>query len=74
MEEKLNIIREEHTGYILLKIEGRIDGYWSKHLEEYLDDTLRSGNYSIALDLRGVNYMSSLGIRVLVKYKKLSHQ
>lgn len=74
MEDKLNIIREEHTGYILLKIEGRIDGYWSKHLEEYLDDTVRSRSYNIALDLRGVHYMSSLGIRVLVKYKKLSHQ
>lgn len=74
MEEKLNIIREEHADYILLKIEGRIDGYWSRHLEEYLDNSLRKGNYNIALDLTGVNYMSSLGMRILVKYKKLYQQ
>ena len=74
MEEKLNIIQQEHTEYTLLKIEGRIDGYWSKQLEEYLDNSLRTGKYNIALDLTGVNYLSSLGIRILVKFKKLYRQ
>ncbi len=74
MEEKLNIVQEEHTEYTLLKIEGRIDGYWSKQLEEYLDNALRAGKYNIALDLTGVNYLSSLGIRILVKFKKLYRQ
>lgn len=74
MEEKLTIIPEEHKDFTLLKIEGRMDGYWSKQLEEYLDNALRTGIYTIALDLTEVNYMSSLGIRVLVKYKKLYRQ
>jgi anti-anti-sigma factor len=74
MEEKLTINPEEHKDYTLLKIEGRMDGYWSKQLEEYLDNALRTGIYNIALDLTDVNYMSSLGIRVLVKYKKLYRQ
>lgn len=74
MEEKLNIVAEEQPDYTLLKIEGRIDGYWSKHLEEYLDNALRTGIYNIALDLSGVHYMSSLGIRIMVKYVKLYRQ
>jgi anti-anti-sigma factor len=74
MDEKLNIVQEEHKDFILLKIEGRIDGYWSKHLDEYLDNMLRTGSYNIALDLSGVYYMSSLGIRILVKYVKLFRQ
>jgi anti-anti-sigma factor len=74
MNEILNIVREDHPGHILLKVEGRIDGYWSKQLEEYLENMLRSGNYNVALDLTGVNYMSSLGIRILMKYKKLYGQ
>ena len=74
MEEKLNIVNEQQHDYILLKIEGRIDGYWSKHLDDYLDDFLRKGNHRAALDLTGVNYLSSLGIRILIKYAKLYKQ
>jgi anti-anti-sigma factor len=74
MKEILNIAREGRPGHILLKVEGRIDGYWSKQLEEYLEDMIRSGNYNVALDFTGVNYMSSLGIRILMKYKKLFGQ
>ena len=74
MEQILNIVSEENDDHVLLKIEGRIDSYWSKHLEEYLGNMLRSGNYNVALDLRGVFYMSSLGIRILMKYKKFYRQ
>ncbi len=74
MEEKLDIVREESDEYSLMKIEGRIDGYWSKHLDEYLGDMLNAGSYNVALDLRKVQYMSSLGLRILLKYAKLYHQ
>ncbi len=71
MDEKLSILPDEKEAYTLLNINGRIDGYWSKLLEEYLENSLRSGSYNIALNLKGVHYMSSLGIRILVKYAKL---
>jgi anti-anti-sigma factor len=74
MDEKLNITRDIQPDNILLNIEGRIDGYWSKHLDEYLEKELREGNYSLALNLTGIHYLSSLGIRTLVKYTKLFHQ
>jgi anti-anti-sigma factor len=47
-----------------------MDGYWSRHLDEYLEDQLRSGAEQISLHMEGVSYLSSLGIRVLVKYTK----
>lgn len=74
MEEKLNITCEEQKDHILLKIEGRIDGYWSKQLDEYLEDTLRAGNHKVAVDLENVNYLSSLGIRILIKHATLFRQ
>lgn len=74
MEERLNIVSKPQDGYILLKIDGRIDGYWSKHLDDYFDDFLRKGNHRAALDLTKVHYISSLGIRILIKYAKLYKQ
>ncbi len=74
MEEKLSIVREERPDCTLLKIAGRLDGYWSRLLDEYLDNLLKTGEYNVGLDLVGVHYMSSLGIRILIKYKKLYQQ
>ncbi len=71
MDDKLIINREPKPGYLLLRISGRIDGYWSKLLDEALDSALREGDHNIALDLEDVDYLSSLGIRVFVKYVKL---
>jgi len=71
MDGKLIITREEKPGYISFNLEGRIDAYWSKYLDEALDNALREREYNIALDLRLVEYLSSLGIRSLIKYAKL---
>jgi anti-anti-sigma factor len=74
MAEQLDIVREESDEYSLLKIEGRIDGHWSRYLDGYLDDMLQAGTYSVALDLRNVHYLSSMGIRIMMKYAKLFRQ
>jgi len=71
MEEKLVITNETKQGYLLLHVSGRIDGYWSKMLDEALDSAIRAGDQNIALDLEEVEYLSSLGIRIFVKYVKL---
>jgi len=71
MDEKLVITRESMPGYMLMHITGRIDGYWSKLLDETLDAALREGEHNIALDLENVIYLSSLGIRIFIKYSKL---
>lgn len=70
MDDKLLITREDSPEGLLLHLEGRIDGYWSKQLDEYLDEALRAGHDRIGLNLEKVEYLSSLGIRILVKYVK----
>jgi anti-anti-sigma factor len=60
-------------GFIELRAKGRLDGYWADHLSKALDDVMRQGDHRIRLNLSEVDYISSLGIRVLVQYyKKLS--
>ncbi|MCK9627062.1 MAG: STAS domain-containing protein [Bacteroidales bacterium] len=72
MDGKLNIIREERPGHILFRLEGRIDAYWSKYLDEALDNAFREREYNIALDMGNIEYLSSLGIRSLIRYAKMA--
>jgi hypothetical protein len=51
----------------------RSDGYWSDHLPKALEEIVRQGNHRIRVNICEVDYITSLGIRVLVLfYQKLS--
>jgi anti-anti-sigma factor len=67
-------IRKQRIGDVLeLEIQGRLDGYWADHLSQSLDDVVREGTRNLRLNLSGVSYLSSAGIRVLVRaHKQLS--
>ena len=67
-------IRKQRIGDVLeLEIQGRLDGYWADHLAQSFDDAIREGARSLKVNLSGVNYLSSAGIRVLVRaHKQLS--
>lgn len=51
-----------------LKVKGRLDGYWADHLAKALEEEIRRGSHHLMLDLSEVAFLSSAGIRVLVKY------
>jgi anti-anti-sigma factor len=51
---------------IELHAAGRLDGYWSEHLTKALDELLRNGEDQVCLRMEQIDYISSLGIRVLV--------
>lgn len=53
-----------------LAVTGRLDAYWADHLSKALEEAVRSGAHRIRVDLAGVAYMSSVGIRVLLKFYK----
>ncbi len=62
-------ITEHRTGETLeLQITGRLDSYWADPLARRLEEVIREGAHHLRLDLAEVAYMSSAGIRVLVKY------
>jgi anti-anti-sigma factor len=53
-----------------VKVSGRLDGYWTDHLRSNLEELIRGGAHRIALDLAGVDYISSSGIGLLVLIHK----
>jgi anti-anti-sigma factor len=62
-------ITEHRTGATLeLRIKGRLDSYWADPLARRLEEVIREGAHHLRLNLAEVAYMSSAGIRVLVKF------
>ena len=53
-----------------IKVQGRLDAYWADHLAASLEDSIRQGSHHLRLNLAGVDYLSSAGIRVLLKFYK----
>src|SRR4030095_11444381 len=53
-----------------LRVKGRLDSYWADPLAHRLDEVIRGGIHQIILNLSEVTYLSSAGIRVLVKFYK----
>jgi len=51
-----------------LKVKGRLDGYWADHLAKSLEEEIHRGSHNLLLDLSEVVFLSSAGIRVLVRY------
>ncbi|WP_269543084.1 STAS domain-containing protein [Cerasicoccus fimbriatus] len=67
---KIETIKE--GGFTRLIMDGRFDASWCDHLRSVLDETIRRGEHHLQLDLAEVHYLSSAGIRLLLKtYKQL---
>jgi anti-anti-sigma factor len=49
----------------LVRLTGRLDGEWSRHLADTLDELLRDGLRSVVLEMSQVEYVSSPGLNVL---------
>jgi anti-anti-sigma factor len=64
-------ITEYRTGDILeLHITGRLDSYWADPFARRLEEVIREGVHHLRLNLAAVEYMSSAGIRVLIKFHR----
>jgi anti-anti-sigma factor len=66
MGTQMEIVRRPQGEDLELVVEGRLDGYWSQHLATAVDEALREGTHHLRLNLSGVSYISSAGIRVLL--------
>jgi anti-anti-sigma factor len=68
----MDITSRKDGDFLELTAKGRLDGYWADHLSRALEDHMRRGSDRIRLNLSGITYISSMGIRVLVLfYRKL---
>lgn len=54
----------------LVKATGRVDSGTAPQLQDTLNKITEDGRYKIVIDLDGVDFMSSAGLRVLVNTQK----
>jgi len=57
-------------GRHVLQLQGRFDANWADQVGKAIDSAIRAGHHQLELDFAQVNYISSAGIRVLLKYYK----
>lgn len=61
------IVREDG---LELDLAGRLDAYWAETLDVELADQIRTGARNLRLRMAAIIFLSSAGIRILVKYFK----
>lgn len=63
-------IRDEQAGSVaVVAIDGRLDGAAAPQLDDHLVSAIGRGS-ALVLDLSGLDYVSSAGLRVLLKVAK----
>jgi len=73
LDENLEITQDVDGDICRLKARGRIDANSAAVLENKLDKALKDGQNNIVLNMAMVEYLSSVGIRIILKtYKQLS--
>lgn len=69
--EGLMDVKEETKGDILiLRLNGRLDAISSPAAERKVFDYINNGQYKVLLNLAGVDYLSSAGMRMLLSVTK----
>ncbi len=66
----MEIARSVTGKHHILGVKGKLDAYWSDALSNELESCVRSGASEISLNLAGVSFISSAGLRVLLLYLK----
>jgi anti-sigma B factor antagonist len=58
----------------LVEVSGRVDAATSPQLKQQIDALFDEGRYRIVLDLAGLEYISSPGLRVLIEARKRARE
>lgn len=61
----MKIGRHEQSGILTLVLEGRVDSLGASELESALDEALEQEYHKLVLDMGGVQYINSAGLRTL---------
>jgi anti-sigma B factor antagonist len=67
----MQITQHRNDEMLELRLAGRIDATWGDHLSATIQEAVRSGTHRVALNCSAVDYISSLGIGVIVTQYKL---
>jgi anti-anti-sigma factor len=60
--------------YTILRVSGRVDAETAPNLEKQINKVFNKGQHHLVVDLGGVDYISSAGLRVLVTSLKKSRR
>ena len=63
----LNIVTDVRGPASIVTVSGRVDSQSAPQLDDALAELAAGGKNKIVLDLKGVDYMSSAGLRAIVK-------
>jgi len=66
----MNISESKQGNVTILKVQGKLDAMSSPELDKRLASLVESGTRQIALDLAGLEYVSSAGLRVFLSAAK----
>ena len=66
-ERNLEIIEERQNDINIYRLHGHLDTQASQEFEQRLFNSITSGTKNLVLNLKGLHYISSAGIRVLLK-------
>ena len=66
----MEITRSGSGKHSTLRVKGKLDAYWSDALSTELETCVRGGATEVSLNLSGVSFISSAGLRVLLIYLK----
>src|SRR5947207_6391313 len=66
----MEITRTQRPEALELRLRGRLDASWADHVGKAIDDAIRAGSHQIELNFAQVDYLSSAGLRLILKYYK----
>ena len=67
---QMDIQTERKDGTLIAKAEGRIDGVNARDFEEALKAAISADDNTVVMDLEGLSYISSAGLRVILLIAK----
>lgn len=70
----MEISRKRFNRVDLLTITGRLDATTSPKLKQEIEALFSEGRYRLVLDLAGLEYVSSPGLRVLIEARKRARE
>ncbi|MFA5257484.1 MAG: STAS domain-containing protein, partial [Opitutales bacterium] len=66
----MNITPIQKSGWLELRVEGRLDAAWSEHFYETVAALVREGRHDIRIDALKLEYLSSAGMRAMLRAHK----
>lgn len=70
MDKILNITLQQQEGQLILHLDGRLDTLGARKLDETLLQLGQSQTRHLLLNMKDITFLSSAGIRILIKYYK----